>query len=198
MDPRPSPNITTTATSGTEENLFRGIPWCQPTLNDNTFAVEPTISRTFHTQTNENALLARTLFDSSTIQGWCSLFRRPSHSSRNAKDECRTLLALRPGLDGYPGVCHGGITATVLDEIMSILVAVCRDSQGLEPDNLTADLRVRYLRPVPTPSVVLVTAKVRDVQKERKYFVDAEMVDEHGVVLAKGEGLFIQKPVARL
>lgn len=81
---------------------------------------------------------------------------------------------------------------------MSLLVAVCRESQGLQPDNLTADLRVKYLRPVLTPSVVLVTAKVRDVQKARKYFVDAEVMDQDGVVLAKGEGLFIHKPIENL
>lgn len=195
MGTRPNPR---NAAPGTEEALFRSIPWCQTTLSDSAFAVEPTISRTLDPSTGENALLARTLYNSDTIEGWCSLYRRPEHSARNAKDECRTLLALRPGLDGYPSVCHGGITATVLDEIMSILVTVCRESQGLASDNLTADLRVRYLRPVPTPSVVLVTAKVRDIQKERKYFVDAEMLDEQGVVLAKGEGLFIHKPVQRL
>jgi thioesterase superfamily protein 4 len=149
-------------------------------------------------ETGENNLLARTLNNRDTIEGWCSLYRRPERSERAAKDEVRTLLALRGGLDGYSGVCHGGITATLLDEIMSILVAVCRESQGLSPDNLTADLRVRYLRPVPTPSVVLVTAKIRDIQKQRKYFVDAEMVDEHGVALAKGEGLFIHKSMGNL
>ncbi|KEF57150.1 uncharacterized protein A1O9_07340 [Exophiala aquamarina CBS 119918] len=183
---------------GTEESLFRRIPWCLSTLSDSGFAIEPTLTRTLDPTTGENALLARTLNNHDTIEGWCSLYRRPALSARNAKDECRTLLALRAGLDGYPGVCHGGITATVLDEIMSILVAVCRESQGLAPDNLTADLRVRYLRPVPTPLVVLVTAKIRDIQKDKKYFVDAELVDENGVVLAKGEGLFIHKSVERL
>lgn len=182
----------------TEEELFREIPWCRPTLEDASFAIEPTITRHPQRNTSENHLLALTLNNTSTIEGWCSLYRRPSTSARNAKDEVRTLLALRGGLDGYGGVCHGGITATVLDEVMSLLVAVCRESQGLSPDNLTADLRVKYLRPVLTPSVVLVTAKVRDVQKARKYYVDAEVMDQDGVVLAKGEGLFIHKPIESL
>lgn len=189
---------TTSSGADTEEEMFWKIPWCRKTLSDGDFAVEATYSRLEHPDTGENNLLARTLKNRDTIEGWCSLYRRPETSERAAKDEVRTLLALREGLDGYSRVCHGGITATLLDEIMSILVAVCRESQGLNPDNLTADLRVRYLRPVPTPSVVLVTAKIRDIQKQRKYFVDAELVDEHGVPLAKGEGLFIHKAMGNL
>ena len=54
---------------------------------------------------------------------------------------------------------------------------------------LSAIPALRDLRPVPTPSVLLVTSKIRDIQNQRKYFVDAEVLDEHGGVLAKGRGL---------
>ncbi|KAK5051470.1 hypothetical protein LTR84_003122 [Exophiala bonariae] len=184
--------------TNTEAQHFRSIPWCIPILTDPDFAIQPTVTRHLQPHTTENHLLSLTLNTTSTISAWCSLYRKPSTSARNAKDEVRTLLALRAGLDGYGGICHGGVTATIFDEVMSLLVAVCRESTGLRPDNVTADLRVRYLRPVLTPSVVLCSAKVREVKGERKYFVDGEFVDENGVVLARGEGLFVHKPVENL
>ncbi|EXJ92883.1 hypothetical protein A1O3_01437 [Capronia epimyces CBS 606.96] len=139
---------------------------------------------------------------------------RPNTTSASAqptliglKSEVRTLLSLRPGLDGYPGICHGGIVATLLDEVMSVLVSECRRSQGPEglspglgfkqgpgtntdTDNVTADLHITYLKPVPTPAVVLCWAKIRAIQG-RKYFVDGAIVNENTVMLARAEGLFI-------
>lgn len=174
-----------------EHEIFSKLPWCHTIMEDPEFVAEPPWSRFYVAETEENKLLARTLKTSDTIEGWYSLYRRPTTSNGSLKDEVKVLLALRPGLNGYPRVCHGGITATVLDEIMSILVAVCRESQGLPPDNVTADLRIKYVKPVPTPAVVLVKAKIGGIQKGRKYFVGAEMVDDQGRLLTSAEGLFI-------
>lgn len=170
-----------------EQELFESIPWCKNILDDPAFAVEECPSRIPKPETREDALLAQTLKSSDTIEGWVSLYRR--HGA-NLKDEVRTLLSLRPGLNGYPGVCHGGIVATMLDEVMSILVSQCRLSQGLPGHNVTADLHITYVKPVPTPAVILCKAKVKDI-KGRKYYVDAEIVNENGVVWAKADGLFV-------
>ncbi len=178
----PSPRVA-------ELEVFEKIPWCRAILEDGDYAAEPTASRIYKPQTNEDALLARTLKTSDTIRGWVSLYRRPQPSSP-LKDEVRTIVSLAPGLDGYPGVCHGGIVATLLDEVLSLLVAVCRRSQGLLPDNVTADLHLTYVKPVPTPAVLLVRGKVREI-KGRKHYADGEIVDGEGRVLAKADGLFI-------
>ncbi|EXJ95340.1 hypothetical protein A1O1_00460, partial [Capronia coronata CBS 617.96] len=58
-------------------------------------------------------------------------------------DGVRVLLSLTPGLNGYLGVCHGGIVAAIPDEALSLLVHVCRQLQGLRPDNVTDDLQGR-------------------------------------------------------
>ncbi|KIW47969.1 uncharacterized protein PV06_00615 [Exophiala oligosperma] len=172
-----------------EADLFRSIPWCQKILRDPDYELEPTSSRIHKGSTREDALLAETLRTSDTIRGWTSLYRRPT-KSRPLKDEVRTLLSLEPGLNGYPRVCHGGIVATILDEVLSILVAVCARSEGRHGDNVTAYLNVTYVKPVPTPSVVLVKGKVDRVER-RKHFATGEVVNEQGVVLAKVDGLFV-------
>jgi uncharacterized protein (TIGR00369 family) len=181
-----------------EKEIFSALAWCRAIMADADFAEEPTSSRFYHVDTGENRLLANTLNTKDTIEAWYSLYRRPNKSTRRIKDEVRVFLALREGLNGYPRVCHGGITATVLDEVMSILVSVCRESQNLSLENVTAELNIKYLRPVPLPSVVLVRAKVQDIQKDKKYYVDAIMEDAAGTVLTRAKGLFIQVPRERL
>ncbi len=54
---------------------------------------------------------------------------------------------------GYPGVVHGGIVATVLDEISGRAVLLGDSGEGnAEVENLmaTLELRIRYRRPTPT------------------------------------------------
>lgn len=173
-----------------EDAAFHNIPWCRSILGDPAFAMEPTHSRKYQKATGENKFLAHTLKTDDTIKAWCSLYRRPT-ANRPTKDEVYTLFLLNEGLNGYPRVCHGGLTATILDEVSSMLVSECRWSQDLPAENVTADLRIGFLKPVFVPGAVLVKAKVTDVQKTKKYFVKAELVDSNGDLRAKAEGLFI-------
>ncbi|KAL2434885.1 hypothetical protein ABEF95_010074 [Exophiala dermatitidis] len=202
----PLPNIPPSAQE--EVSVFLSIPWCQRILSDPEWRVEQCTSRVLKPQTREDALLSQSLNSNDTIKGWVSLYRRPqnttntnsttsTHNNTTAAipggltTEVLTLLSLQPGLNGYSGVCHGGIVATILDEVMSILVTRCRNSQGVRGDNVTADLHLTYVKPVPTPAVVLCRAKINDI-KGRKYYVDGQIVDgESGTVLAKADALFI-------
>ena len=174
-----------------EQDVFRDIAWCRAILEDPEFAVEETHSRKHFPTTGENNLLANILKTNDTIKAWCSLYRRPT-PSHPLKDEVRTLLSLRPGLNGYSRICHGGVVATLLDEVSSILVSKCLQSQSLPPENVTADLRTRYIHIVILPGTFVVRARITDFQKVKKYFVEAELVDSESRVLAKAEGLFIR------
>jgi acyl-coenzyme A thioesterase PaaI-like protein len=125
-----------------------------------------------------------------------------------------TFITLGSGLDGHPGILHGGVVASLLDEGMGILmmVNVERDhfiavgkgyAEGESPDGglggFTAYLNIKYLRPVRSGAAVQVVAWF--VKREgRKSFVEAEVrqnvgggEDDSGevVVCAKGEGLFV-------
>lgn len=60
-------------------------------------------------------------------------------------DGCRASFALGSDYESYPGVIHGGIVATILDETMS--QAVYRYSAN---SAFTVGLRIRYAQPVAT------------------------------------------------
>lgn len=87
--------------------------------------------------------------------------------------------------EGPPGYLHGGIIATLLDEAMSKAVR----ARGLIA--MTRRLEADYLRPVPSGSAIRIEGRVvRD--EGRKHWVEARVLDERGIALAEGKGLFIE------
>ena len=60
----------------------------------------------------------------------------------------------RPELQGYKGVLHGGVVASLLDAAMTH----CLFHKGIEA--LTADLHVRYFEPVKCGSIIEVVARI--------------------------------------
>ena len=85
---------------------------------------------------------------------------------------------------GPPGHCHGGIIATILDEAMG---KVNRLRQVVA---LTSEIKVNYLKPVPLLKPLRVESREVRV-KGRKHINVAEILNEEGETLARGEGLFI-------
>lgn len=121
-------------------------------------------------------------------------------------------------MNGHPYLMHGGIIAALLDEAMGMLmgadnewqhmsaVAVGKAEGELPPQpnaGFTAELKIKYLRPVRTPGNLMVTA--RQIKKKgRKEWVYAEIkqreneaddYDGDEVVCATGEALFIEPKV---
>lgn len=85
---------------------------------------------------------------------------------------------------GPPGYCHGGIIATILDEAMSKLSKL-RDV--IAP---TWKMTVEYRKLVPLHKPLRVEA--REIGKRgRRLTRVAEIMDEHGTVLARGRGVFV-------
>lgn len=111
-------------------------------------------------------------------------------------------------LNGWEGVCHGGMVVTLLDEVMGQVFAANR-RHGLlprdAPATMTAYLNTRFERPVRTggihggdgsggvnanPAVVLVSARLRR-RDRRKFWLDGDVSGPNGEVFARAEGLFI-------
>lgn len=199
------------------EAFFNRIPWCSRLLAAPNTRVLPVHSRT-PKSTGEDSLFAGTLQSSRTIIAALALHPRPEHSSESV-DSLSILLAIGDGLDGWPSVLHGGIIATLIDEAMGTLLIVDADrvhmravatghklGERAEFEAHTAELVVRYLKPVKTPGVVLV--KCRVVSREgRKTRVRAsvlqktgqqEELDGHMVEMAVGEGFFIEPRRSKL
>lgn len=68
---------------------------------------------------------------------------------------CYTRCAVPEHLCGFDRVAHGGIIATLLDEVSAWTVIACLGRLGV-----TREISIRYLRPVPTGTEVHVEGKI--------------------------------------
>ncbi|KAF4549537.1 Thioesterase-like protein 3 [Elsinoe fawcettii] len=193
---------------------FSSKPWTSRILSDSTY--EPAAFYSRHPfPSTENALFS-SLSTPNTIPHLLALKQRnlrtpqPLESGQPATKpalvlpEVLALLSLRPGLNAHPGICHGGFQSVILDEITRFLILVHHDNalrllEGPEGEKRRAGPRerhftlkweVEYLAPVTTPRDVLVRAQlIRRVG--RKWVCGADVVDEDGRVLVKGESLWV-------
>jgi uncharacterized protein (TIGR00369 family) len=90
---------------------------------------------------------------------------------------------------GFPGVLHGGILATLLDETLSRTASIAGRWM------MTGRLEVRYRRPAPLGPRLRVTARA---VSSRSRMVHAEgevrLADDPSVILADARGVFLPVP----
>ena len=85
---------------------------------------------------------------------------------------------------GWEGLTHGGIVATLLDEAMTHLL------QDLGQAAVTASLTVRYHHPLPTGELVEVRARVV-ASHGRLTQVESELRDHQGTLIASARAKFM-------
>lgn len=85
---------------------------------------------------------------------------------------------------GGAGFIHGGIIATVLDEVMS------KVSRFSNLRSVTAELTVEYLRPVRVDEELRVEGFARR-HEGRDLYREGEIRNTAGVLLARGRGRFV-------
>jgi uncharacterized protein (TIGR00369 family) len=90
---------------------------------------------------------------------------------------------------GYPGVVHGGIVASMLDELAG------RAHMGIDPPRFmyTARLDVRYRKNVPVGRPLRLVGKAGKC-KGRTATATAHIFDEDGILLAEAEALLVDIP----
>jgi acyl-coenzyme A thioesterase PaaI-like protein len=95
---------------------------------------------------------------------------------------------LGPALAGHHKVVHGGLSATLLDEVMAVAAFPLVESRSLA----TAELTVMYKKPLPTESCVLV--KGEQVKREgRKVWMEGSIEDAvGGKVFVEARALYIE------
>jgi acyl-coenzyme A thioesterase PaaI-like protein len=168
---------------------FKSIPWCLKYLDDpNVVSVSPPNRRI--KGSGEDNLFAKTLNTADTISNFIVIYRQPEAPDVLVK-EIRVLLTLNGDVDGWPGVCHGGIVAAILDESVGLLIPINKDCEAIAETCMTAYLNTTFLRPVPTPSTILITCKFIRIEG-RKYFCEAAIEDGSKNVLATASVLFIE------
>ena len=94
---------------------------------------------------------------------------------------CRYTIPDR--FHGAPGIAHGGIVATILDEVSCAAVFFVRASMVM-----TGELSIRYVKPCPVERPLEAIARATG-EHPRYAVVDAELHDGD-VVLARSTGKF--------
>lgn len=107
-------------------------------------------------------------------------------------------------VNGWEGICHGGIVITLVDEVMGQLFAVNKRAGKMRKDVVfTGYLNTRFKKPVRTgsaeggPRVVLVVAELKKAEG-RKFWTQAVLMgpkDDGGEgleELTRAEAVFVQ------
>lgn len=98
----------------------------------------------------------------------------------------RTQFQPRPEHVGFQQTVHGGILATLLDEIMVWACAVQTRRFAF-----CGELNVRYANPVRPSQIVLATAELVNNRRGRIFEAKGELRDESGLVLASATGKYL-------
>lgn len=102
---------------------LRKTPWAADLIDDPDWIPTRTTSRIAKPITTEDSFFAETLGTERTIRHCLTL--RPKEEAKNGEvafAEVRTIMDLGSGLNGHPNICHGGFVATMLDEVLGVLI----------------------------------------------------------------------------
>lgn len=168
------------------------LPWCQQLLSDPALSHVMVGSRTQRRGGTENSLLGKTLWSDSTIRASRGFYRAPITTATTEpphdpkQGQLYLLLSLGSDMNGHEDVAHGGTLSVLLDEVMGML-AYTEQKQEV----MTVALNVKFLKPLPTPGVVLCKASMARAPDKRKFWTQGSIEDGSGGVYATGEALFI-------
>ncbi len=90
-----------------------------------------------------------------------------------------------PQWQGYAGCLHGGMISTLLDAAMTHYLF------SIKVEAMTADLQVRFIKPVPCHGQLLIQARLMN-QRRNIYLLAAELHHD-GQILVRAEGKFMSR-----
>lgn len=96
-----------------------------------------------------------------------------------------TKIVASEEFEGYQGLYHGGILATLLDEVMIKAIL----ARGIFA--VTAEMTIRFKRPVTTGDRIRFVGRVVSV-KGRLYSTEGEALGDDGVAYATASGLYLE------
>lgn len=99
--------------------------------------------------------------------------------------EAFTDIVATEAFEGYHGIFHGGIVATLLDEVM-IKAILARSVYAV-----TAELTIRFKKPIRIGDKVRFTGRILN-QKSRLYSTEGEASGPDGQIYATASGSYIE------
>ncbi len=99
----------------------------------------------------------------------------------------RASFCLDEKFQGYPGIAHGGIVATLIDEAMVHVLM----REGLFA--VTARLKLKFHQPVPLNKELVVEGRLKDTNPAKGLNYLEALIKDGKEVLARGEGVFVQQ-----
>jgi len=108
------------------------------------------------------------------------------HFDVNEDRSVESRVTVGPDFQGWRDVVHGGVVALLLDEAM----AYAAGANGIV--GVTADLKLRFRKPVPVGRPLVVRGAVR-WQRRGVLGIAASVSAADGTLLASGEGSFVKR-----
>lgn len=99
--------------------------------------------------------------------------------------EVHTTVTASPNHEGYNGIYHGGIVASLLDEVMVKAIL----ATGVL--SVTAEMTVRFKKPVKIGETITYTGRIVE-SKGRLYTTESEAVDSEGEVVATATAKYLE------
>ena len=100
-------------------------------------------------------------------------------------DICRSVFTSTREHEGWPGIMHGGILTTLLDEVMGNWLWF------REIVAMTVELNVKFSKPVPIGQTITIEGK-QDERKGRVIMLEGQILLPDGTVAVKANAKFIQ------
>ncbi|KAI9162751.1 Verlamelin biosynthesis protein B [Paramyrothecium foliicola] len=215
---------------------FLQVPWCAAILRQpriETFlplSLTPTKTPSGDVPT-KNLLFTETLNNQNAIPAFIGFYKipplnqgeenQPAHvdvssqptSTRFQINSVSLMFDLQPGVNGFTGLAHGGLIATLADEAMGNLLILNSELQnrakarGSLPKHIldlaavgsffTAEMNVKFQKPLVTPQIVVVTVDLRKIEG-RKLFLGVTVLGENNVKFVACEGLWISPGTRKL
>ncbi len=92
---------------------------------------------------------------------------------------------------GLDTVVHGGIQATILDEVMGVAAQLSLPTDASDLACVTAEMNLRYRAPVPMDGEVIARARIDRIDGRDMYVVGG-IVDDEGEMLTEAESRWRQ------
>ena len=103
-------------------------------------------------------------------------------------EECIIVVFIGGAVAGWPGVTHGGVIATIMDEALG-RVAI---RQLPEHTGVTANLELNYMKPIVTNSFYVIRSMPqKEGSTDRKQYVSGRLETLDGNVCVEAKGLFV-------